>query len=112
MRRRDGQRDPYDHGLLVDRQGNTRVLQPEHFSLSPTRFWRAADNADWPVEWQLTLQLPGQHPQPLRIAALLDDQLMQLGIVYWEGIVGVTPADQPTVRLGRGYMELTGYADN
>ena len=34
------------------------------------------------------------------------EQVMDLGIRYWEGLVAVTDASGT---LGRGYMELTGY---
>ena len=41
------------------------------------------------------------------INALVDDQTIDLSVRYWEGLVEVTsPAGD---RLGRGYMELTGY---
>ena len=43
------------------------------------------------------------------INALVDDQTIDLSVRYWEGLVEVM---SPTGdRLGRGYMELTGYAD-
>jgi predicted secreted hydrolase len=35
------------------------------------------------------------------------DQRMDTAIVYWEGLVGVF--DQSGKRIGKGYMELTGY---
>ena len=102
LRRRDGQRDPYDHGMLVSPQGEHRKLSAADFSLQPKRVWRDPQGVAWPVAWQLNL---GQ--EVFQISALVDDQVMSLGLVYWEGIVGVT--DQQGQQLGRGYMELTGY---
>jgi predicted secreted hydrolase len=41
------------------------------------------------------------------IRALLDDQTVELSIRYWEGLVEILGPEGN--RLGRGYMELTGY---
>ena len=48
------------------------------------------------------------HGIELEVTPLLDDQEIALpgGITYWEGAVEVTGNDV----LGRGYVELTGYA--
>ena len=44
----------------------------------------------------------------LDIEALIDDQLLDGGLRYWEGIVKVSAG---SVQVGRGYMELTGYGN-
>ena len=41
------------------------------------------------------------------INALLDQQTVDLSIIYWEGLVEVL--DPEGNRSGLGYMELTGY---
>ena len=43
----------------------------------------------------------------LRIRAAVPDQRMDTAIVYWEGLVGVF--SESGERIGKGYMELTGY---
>lgn len=131
LRRQDGQRDPYDYAVVISPspQGfvpqasetvsfsdpNMRVLRPDEFELQPMRYWTDRRGVQWPVEWRLELPLvradeedPSSMPLTLFIEALVDDQLMQQTLVYWEGIVGVRDLNnQP---LGRGYMELTGYS--
>lgn len=104
LRRRDGERDPYDHGLLVE-QGASTLLKPADYTLTPTRFWQDGSGGRWPVAWTLTLASGEQ----LMIEALVDDQLMRLGLVYWEGLVEVS--DATAAHLGYGYLELTGYAN-
>jgi predicted secreted hydrolase len=44
----------------------------------------------------------------LELQPLFDDQeLVMRGVTYWEGAILVTEHGQ---RVGRGYLELTGYA--
>ena len=103
LRRRDGGRDAYDHGLLVDASGQSRTLSASEFKLTPESFWADAQGALWPVDW--TLEFDGNKYE---IQAMFDDQLMEAGVTYWEGIVAVMQDDHS---VGRGYMELTGYRE-
>lgn len=119
LRRQDGLRDVYDHGMWIpasiqgeavqDEEGPTaardnqaRVLTPDDFLLTPTRFWTDHQSVSWPVSWLLDVQ-----GKQYTVEALVDDQVMDTGFVYWEGMVGVQ--DDTGRDVGRGYMELTGY---
>jgi len=104
LRRRDGARDEYDAALRVDTEGNTSGLGPQDFSFEAARYWRDEHGVRWPVEWWLTVQ-----NQRWRVVAAIDDQRMDTALVYWEGLVYVYDSDNR--QTGRGYMELTGYAD-
>ncbi len=109
LRRADGRRDPYDHGMLVAADGTQRKLTPDTFELTPLRVWEDDTGAAWPVGWQLTLRQEGAQPEErMEINAMLNDQVMALGVEYWEGLVQASRDGAP---LGRGYMELTGYRD-
>lgn len=102
LRRDDGARDPYDQGLFVDAAGVGQPLKVEDFELEPEIYWTDERGVSWPLQWRLTL---GE--RLLRIRAVVADQRMDTAIVYWEGLVGVF--DQSGKRIGKGYMELTGY---
>ena len=114
LRRHDGRRDDYDHGLLVDPDRlngqpvigrgdpGVDILGPEDFSLTPRRYYQDALGVRWPVEWSLMID-----EEEFLIRALLDDQTVELSIRYWEGLVEILGPEGN--RLGRGYMELTGY---
>lgn len=114
LRRVDGRRDDYDHGLLVDHNAlpknpivdretpGVTLLKSSDFILTPNRFYRDRHGVSWPVGWQLQIG-----DEEFQIHAMLDDQRMDLSIIYWEGLVEVLDADNR--RIGRGYMELTGY---
>lgn len=105
LSRKDGAADPYDHGVIVSDCGTRqrqRMLHAEDYELTPTRFWTDSDGTAWPVAWSLLLD-----GDRMNIEAMVDDQLMDDGLRYWEGVVAVRDAHQQ--ELGRGYMELTGY---
>jgi predicted secreted hydrolase len=107
LRRRDGQRDPFDY-LMVRDADRIRRLGPADFELVPRGQWRDSHGVEWPLTWQLTVLEAGGR-ETFDVAALVDDQVMEVGFRYWEGIVGVTRDGR---RLGRGYMELTGYGND
>jgi predicted secreted hydrolase len=72
------------------------------------RRWRsAATGTTYPVEMDVRVE-----DRTWRVAPMMDDQELDArastGTLYWEGAVRVRDA---TGRAGRGYLELTGYAE-
>ncbi len=72
------------------------------------RHWRSpASQALYPVEWQLETPTQGY-----LIRALLDNQELDsrrsTGAFYWEGLCELL--DERKQVVGRGYLEMTGYA--
>jgi predicted secreted hydrolase len=129
LRRRDGERDPYDDVALVDGAGNHRRLPAEAVELEVLERWESPDGvATYPVAWRLRLgasadqqsspealsrPLPLELPMELEIRALIPNQELRLAVRYWEGAVettGITGDGSPLT--GRGYVELTGYASD
>lgn len=102
LRRDDGSRDPHDHGVLVDGAGDARHLDSASFDLEPLEYWRDERGTDWPVRWRLRVA-----ERQWQIAAPVTDQRMDTLLTYWEGLVHVL--DRRNNKVGRGYMELTGY---
>jgi len=102
LRRADGRRDRYDQGMRVNAAGAGTTLGVADFELDPEIYWRDEHGVSWPLQWRL--QLPDR---VLRIRAAVPDQRMDTVLVYWEGLVGVFT--ESGERIGRGYMELTGY---
>jgi predicted secreted hydrolase len=102
LRDRQGGMHPFSRGSLVDRDGRAHSLLPAQVQLTPRRYWQAEDGTRYPVEWRL--QVP-DHGLDLEVKALLDDQLMDHSVRYWEGAVGVSGSAR-----GKGYLELSGYA--
>jgi predicted secreted hydrolase len=74
----------------------------------PGREWASpASSARYPVEWQVTTPAG-----VFGVRALQDDQELDsrasTGAVYWEGLSLLV--DGTGRRVGRGYLEMTGYA--
>jgi len=72
------------------------------------RGWKSPrTNTTYPVEW--LLRTPAEH---YVVRALLDDQELDsrnsTGAIYWEGLCDLF--DSRRQHVGRGYLELTGYA--
>ena len=102
LRRDDGARDPYDHGVLVDVSGDAQYLASRDFSLEPLGYWRDERGTAWPVRWSLRVA-----DRWWQIVTPVKDQRMDTLLTYWEGLVHVL--DEQDAKVGRGYMELTGY---
>ena len=107
LRRSDGRRDRYDAGSLIAVDGRVQHLTAADFKLVAQRYWRDEQGVRWPVQWRLELApalVVGGAPAQLIIAAQVDDQLLRVGLRYWEGAVSVAGDAH-----GEGYLEMTGY---
>ncbi|MEJ2307992.1 MAG: lipocalin-like domain-containing protein [Gammaproteobacteria bacterium] len=102
LRTREGEMHAFSRGVLVEQDGNVRSLLPDEVRLTPLRDWEAGDGTRYPVAWRL--EVPG-FGLDLEVEAVLDDQLMDHRVQYWEGAVDVSGS-----HAGRGYLELSGYA--
>lgn len=106
LRDRNGVMQPLSAGSLVTPDGRARHLAAGQFQLRPATYWRsAATGVRYPVEWELQVPSAGVN---LSLRPMLSDQEQDLTVRYWEGSVDALDADSGR-RVGRGYMELTGY---
>lgn len=101
LRREDCSRDPFNQALRLDPDNRRTDYGAQAFSIRPISFWKDGSGTDWPVTW--TLEFP---EDSFELRALVQDQVMDTGIRYWEGAVGIYREGE---RVGSGYMELTGY---
>lgn len=106
MRRRNGGDDPLSSGALFAAEGAGRHLAHEDVTLAVLDHWRSPGGYDYPAAWRLTVKPTGQ---TWEIRPVLADQEFRHDAHYWEGAVDVLDATTRR-RLGRGYVELTGYA--
>lgn len=106
---------------LVAGKTERRAQGTDAVRFTPLRTWRSSrSGADYPVEWELALDDPLHAiPRRLRVVPLMDDQELDgtrsTGAIYWEGAVRVMEVpidvDAPMHEIGRGYLEMTGYAN-
>jgi predicted secreted hydrolase len=88
--------------------GSVRSFAPGEVAWVPLRRWRSPrTGAEYPVAWRVRVGGREYEIEPLMDDAELDSR-SSTGTIYWEGPVRLrAPGGAP---LGRGYLELTGYA--
>jgi len=93
---------------LRSADGGARTFAPDEITWTPTRKWRSPrTGAEYPVAWRVRVGDREFVVEPLLDDAELDSR-SSTGTIYWEGPIRLrTPDGAP---LGRGYLELTGYA--
>ncbi len=94
-------------GTYRDARGAVGTLSPNEIAFTPARRWTSPKTgASYPVAMRLRAGA-----LELTLEPLLDDQELDSRpssrAVYWEGAVRVS---QNARTVGRGYLELTGYA--
>jgi len=100
LRTKAGRAEPENrYGILIGRDGSSRVLNPEQIRFRPGNTWRGPKGQDYPVEWQLEAA-----DMSLTIRARQPNQAMTGRFDYWEGAVNISGDAK-----GVGYLEMTGY---
>ena len=94
----------FAHAALRDASGRTQLWSGNDVQFKALRKWRSVRGTEYPVETELRFG-----PHVIRSKPAIDDQELSTRrpapVTYWEGLVRV----EGTL-LGRGYLELTGYA--
>ncbi len=98
----------YAGGSWQAPDGSVRNFAPAEIEFRPRRRWLSPHTqASYPVEWDITTPAGA-----FSLAAMFDDQELDsrrsTGSVYWEGLA--TLRDGSGRMVGRGYLEMTGYA--
>jgi predicted secreted hydrolase len=107
LRRADGG-SLWSGGSHRTADGRVRVFEDGELVFTPQRSWASpATQARYPVQWQLA-----SPAGTFGVRALMDGQELDgrssNGAVYWEGLSDLL--DARGQRIGRGYLEMTGYA--
>ncbi|MDI3511370.1 MAG: hypothetical protein PWQ61_2135 [Betaproteobacteria bacterium] len=85
-----------------------RPFGPDEVQWLPGRRWTSPrTGASYPVEWQVLTPVGRFTVNALMDAQELDSRA-STGTVYWEGVSDLL--DQHGRAVGRGYLEMTGYA--
>lgn len=87
--------------------GQRFTLDPDDVEFSALRTWKSPRTGTlYPVEWRLRVGARTLHLKPLFDDQELDSRA-STGAIYWEGAVRAFADGR---EVGRGYLELTGYA--
>lgn len=88
--------------------GTQRVFVPEEIEFTPQAEWTSPRTAiRYPVRWRVRAADLAIDIDPLMNDQESDSRL-STGAIYWEGAV---TAKRDGRRIGRGYLELTGYGE-
>lgn len=106
--RDDKGRAMWDGGSFRSANNALLIFNPGEVSFTPTRFWKSPlSQTSYPVEWQINTPTGS-----FSVKAVMDNQELDsrqsTGAIYWEGLSELTNSSGKTV--GRGYLEMTGYA--
>jgi predicted secreted hydrolase len=108
IRKTDGSQDVHSAGTWISKSGKGSVIDRDEIEIDVTDEWQNPDGDSYPAGW--TVRLP-QRDLSLTIAPVMDDQELSTTVRYWEGAVDVSGERMGKPVTGRGYVELTGYAD-
>jgi predicted secreted hydrolase len=108
LRKLDGSQDEYSAGTWIKADGTAEHLDREDVEITVIDTWNSPEGGTYPSAW--TLFLPGRGLS-LDIRPVMADQELFTTVRYWEGAVDVEGERRGVPVEGRGYVELTGYAD-
>lgn len=107
MRDRDGG-VRWAGGTLRTADGQVRTFTPQELRFEAGRRWQSPrTGTSYPIEWRVHVGDRALELRPL-MADQENDARLSTGAVYWEGAV---TALEHGARIGRGYLELTGYGE-
>lgn len=107
LRRADGS-TLWDGGSFRPARADVRAFRQGEVTFTAQRRWTSPrSRASYPVEWGVATPAG-----TFTVKALIDDQELDsspsTGAIYWEGLSELVASDGR--RVGRGYLEMTGYA--
>ncbi len=108
IRKSDGTADDNSSGTLSTGFGKAVGLKRDDFDIVINSTWESPQGGIYPSGW--TVRVPEQDLE-LNVVPVISDQELFTTVRYWEGAVDVAGTRGGERISGRGYVELTGYAD-
>ena len=98
----------WDGGSFRTRSGSLYTFSQGEVVFSPQRSWKSPlSQAVYPVQWMVRTPADFYTVRPLLDNQELDSRA-STGAIYWEGLCDLL--DSSGRPVGRGYLEMTGYA--
>jgi predicted secreted hydrolase len=107
LRNHDGQRDPHSAGTWIGASGESRALSSDQVQIDVLDYWKNPGGDRYPAHWRVRIPTEGID---VDVRPVLPNQELTASARYWEGAVDVTGASGGQKTVGRGYVELVGYA--
>ena len=108
IRQTDGSADASSSGTLTYADGSTRPLKKGDFEIVVEDTWASPEGGRYPSRWTVRVPRDGLD---IEVVPVIADQELFTTVRYWEGAVDVEGSCDKQPITGRGYVELTGYAD-
>ncbi|MDJ0938855.1 MAG: lipocalin-like domain-containing protein [Woeseiaceae bacterium] len=108
IRKDDGSQDRNSSGTWIDANGNYRYLSRDEVTVTVNDYWDSPEGGRYPGAWTVEVQAVGL---VVDVEPVIADQELFTTVRYWEGAVDVEGTRNGNRVEGRGYVELTGYAD-
>jgi len=107
IRSNDGSQDEHSAGTWISASGEVRHLSRNDVAIVVTGEWVSPQGGIYPAGWDIGIP---QLDLELSVAPVIENQELFTTVRYWEGAVDVTGRHKGIPVEGRGYVELTGYA--
>ena len=108
LRRNDGTPDAASGGTWVSVDGTATHLRAGDVNITVEDTWASPEGGEYPSRW--TLRVP-RFGLDLTVTPVIENQELFTTVRYWEGAVDVSGESADKTVAGRGYVELTGYAE-
>ena len=109
LRRNDGTQDKHSAGTYIAADGTSTRLTRDDVRIDVLEHWDSPNGGRYPIAWQMDVE---SLDLKLRLTPIMAGQELSTLVRYWEGAVDVEGYDGNNMAItGRGYVELTGYAE-
>ncbi len=107
LRLTDGTQDPHSGGTFIGADGAATHLDQEDVEVTVLDTWDSPEGGTYPSRWAVTVPRFGLD---VTVTPVIANQELFTTVRYWEGAVDVEGSRHGERISGRGYVELTGYA--
>ena len=109
IRTKDGSRDAFSSGTWIAADGSTWKIDFADFTLEPIDWWTSPKTKGlYPIGWKISI--PSLEVSLTVRARFSEQELAAEPFSYWEGAVSAEGNQGKIPLLGKGYLEMTGYA--
>ena len=110
LRREDGTLESTSAGTFIATNGTTQPLSAKDWMVNVLDTWKSTKSkATYPSKWRI--EIPKLNLTVQGKSMLADQELNTSTVTYWEGAVAFEGSLKQEPLRGKGYVELTGYAD-
>ena len=107
LRLTDGTQDPNSGGTFVGADGTATHLDQDDVEVTVLDTWDSPEGGTYPSLWNVRVPRFGID---VTVTPVIANQELFTTVRYWEGAVDISGTRSGETLFGRGYVELTGYA--